>query len=736
MATLVLGTVGRVFGGPVGGIIGTAVGGFVDRAVLGGDNGGRMASLTVQSAAYGEAIPVVSGRMRVAGNLIWTDGIAETAGAGGKRNGGASSAAYVYTASFAVGLGEGPIAAIGRIWADGRLIRGADGAFLTPTIMRLHGGSEGQAVDPLIAAAEGPAGTPAYRGIAYVVFEDLPLVDFGNRIPNLTFEVIADLTPVDIGTAIGTVATAEGRPQARVSGDFPAITGHFAGGDGRIANTLARLVTLAGGAVVIGAGIEIVAGQREDRIIDVGDRGTRTAGTGTDREAERRSGGETQVDIVEIGYFDVDRDYQMGVQRASRGVGGVTERQTIGAAMAASQAKAMAEAALARAQAARVRTTVRLPWRYLPLQPGMTVRTAGDVTSWRVRQMRFEGFVVYLDLERSERGAPLALPATSGRALAFQDAAPGPTVLAAIDPPLLPGEELSASRLWVAAAGAVPGWRGTAVEASLDGGSSYAVIGEIRRGSAIGTTLGPLPDGTTAGWDRFSSVDVVLLSDRAWLESRPENAVLAGANLALIGDELVQFASAEAIAPLTFRLSGLLRGRRGTESRTTGHDAGERFVLIDGAAMLRCALPAEALGSEVKLRPVGGGDWLATPVTASVSGMAARPLSPVHLRLAAHGGDLVATWTRRSREGFGWVDFVDAPLGEAAELYRIEIWRGDSLVRKTDMATASFVYTAAMQAVDGGTAGARITVCQLSAQVGPGEPATAELLPEIVGEPA
>ena len=43
--------------------------------------------------------------------------------------------------------------------------------------------------DPFIAAKMGAANTPAYRGTAYVVFEELPLERFGNRMPQLSFEV-------------------------------------------------------------------------------------------------------------------------------------------------------------------------------------------------------------------------------------------------------------------------------------------------------------------------------------------------------------------------------------------------------------------------------------------------------------------------------------------------------------------------------------------------------------------
>ena len=76
-----------------------------------------------------------------------------------------------YAASFAVALCEGPISGVGRIWANGETLS-HDAA-----VMRLHTGREDQAPDPLIEAVEGSA--PAYRGLAYMVFEDLPLDGFG-----------------------------------------------------------------------------------------------------------------------------------------------------------------------------------------------------------------------------------------------------------------------------------------------------------------------------------------------------------------------------------------------------------------------------------------------------------------------------------------------------------------------------------------------------------------------------
>jgi hypothetical protein len=129
--------------------------------------------------------------MRTGGNIIWaTDFREETettrqggGGKGGGGGGGAEVTEYFYFASFAVALCEGPITGIGRIWADGKILS-RDGV-----TMRLHKGDEDQEPDPFIAAKTGAANTPAYRGTAYVVFEELPLGRFGNRLPQLSFEV-------------------------------------------------------------------------------------------------------------------------------------------------------------------------------------------------------------------------------------------------------------------------------------------------------------------------------------------------------------------------------------------------------------------------------------------------------------------------------------------------------------------------------------------------------------------
>jgi hypothetical protein len=221
MATLVLTAVGTAVGGPIGGAIGAVLGQSIDGALFApkARQGARLGELAVQTSSYGTAIPKLFGTMRVAGTVIWSTDLIERRSTSGGGKGRPSQVDYSYSASFAVALSARRMREVRRIWADGKLLRGAGGDFKVKTRFRLHDGDEDQPVDPLIAAAEG-AGAPAFRGTAYAMFEELELAEFGNRIPSLTFELVADAGPVEIGAIRGGAGAGRGsgRADAGVSG--------------------------------------------------------------------------------------------------------------------------------------------------------------------------------------------------------------------------------------------------------------------------------------------------------------------------------------------------------------------------------------------------------------------------------------------------------------------------------------------------------------------------------------
>jgi hypothetical protein len=246
MATLVLGAAGAAIGGSIGGAIlgvsaatiggfvGSTIGSVVDSWIVSSlaptqrIEGPRLDSLRITASTEGAVIPRVYGRMRIGGNIIWATDFREetktTTQGGGKGGGGGGkvkTTEYLYYASFAVALCEGPITGIGRIWADGKLL---DTAGIT---WRWYPGDEGQTADPFIAAKMGAANSPAYRGTAYVVFEELPLGNYGNRLPQLSFEVFRPLADPDTAEGLTRAAT-----MIPASGEFTYATTGIRKGSG------------------------------------------------------------------------------------------------------------------------------------------------------------------------------------------------------------------------------------------------------------------------------------------------------------------------------------------------------------------------------------------------------------------------------------------------------------------------------------------------------------------------
>lgn len=200
----VLGVSAATIGGAIGSFAGSMIDSWIVSSLAPGQRieGARLENLQVTTSTEGAVIPRVYGRMRIGGNIIWATDFTETVNTstqGGGKGGGpkVTTTEYLYTASFAVALCEGGISGIGRIWADGKPLDMKD------IVWRLYRGDEVQAPDPFIEAKMGAGNTPAYLGTAYVMFEELSLEQFGNRIPQLSFEVFCPI--VEPETAEGMI---------------------------------------------------------------------------------------------------------------------------------------------------------------------------------------------------------------------------------------------------------------------------------------------------------------------------------------------------------------------------------------------------------------------------------------------------------------------------------------------------------------------------------------------------
>ncbi len=189
-----------IAGATIGSQVGALAGGLVDQALFGGSGqsrtveGPRLSDLRVMASSEGAALARLYGRARLGGQVIWATDHEEVAtteevggsgkgGGGGSGGGGATQISYSYFANIAVAICEGEVSYLERIWADGAELD------LTNVTYRFYRGTETQSADALIAAREGADNAPAFRGVAYVVFERLALAAFGNRLPQLSFEV-------------------------------------------------------------------------------------------------------------------------------------------------------------------------------------------------------------------------------------------------------------------------------------------------------------------------------------------------------------------------------------------------------------------------------------------------------------------------------------------------------------------------------------------------------------------
>lgn len=254
MATILLSAAGAAIGGSIGGtalglsmvavgrLVGATLGRAIDQRLLGTGaqavETGRIDRFRLTGSGEGEAIAQLYGRMRIGGHVIWAsdfnENVTTTRSGGGKGKPRVTQTSYSYSISIAIALCEGVIAGVPRVWADGTELP------LRDLNMRVYPGDAQQLPDPRIEAVEGSGQTPAYRGTAYVVFEDLALDRFGNRVPQFEFEVLrpdprgAGHSDPDPAHLVRAVAMMPGSGEYALA-DTP-VTYAFGPGQGRRAN--------------------------------------------------------------------------------------------------------------------------------------------------------------------------------------------------------------------------------------------------------------------------------------------------------------------------------------------------------------------------------------------------------------------------------------------------------------------------------------------------------------------
>jgi hypothetical protein len=198
--------IGGYFGGVTGAQYGWAAGTVVGSFFQPDIKGPKLSDTKLQLASYGSPIAIAHGDVQIAGTVIWSLPELTASESSQSSKGSPDVVTTSYSATFAVAICEGEITGIRRIWAGSLLIYDitdsldVDAQSQSASIashMTIYPGSEDQMPDPTIESFMGVGKVEAYRGTAYVVFNDLPVGRYGNTIPGLRFEITTQpITPV------------------------------------------------------------------------------------------------------------------------------------------------------------------------------------------------------------------------------------------------------------------------------------------------------------------------------------------------------------------------------------------------------------------------------------------------------------------------------------------------------------------------------------------------------------
>lgn len=670
MATLVLTAVGSAIGGPVGGAIGSIIGQQIDRAIFAPKprEGARLKELEVQTSSYGTQIPAVFGTMRVAGTVIWATDLIERRVKSGGGKGRPSTVNYSYSVSMAVALSSRPVLRVGRIWADGNLLRGAGGDFKVDTQFRFHSGHADQPLDPLMASAEAAGQCPAHRGLAYAVFENLQLADYGNRIPSLTFEIFERDEVVPVDDIFG--AASDG---AVVGGSDEAVIGFALAGD-NARNALAPLL----------AALPIELAVR-DGALAVGDMGvvpaivptvTAAATENNQHFDAPRQSFEPAANFpqsVSLRYYDKARDFQAGVQQSQHGNRVRNAMQIeFPAVIDAADARRIVEMKHLRALCERAAWSGDALLSTNRLAPGDWFSGANG-RAWRIEEIehRFGSATIkaraVVSTATSQAGTVIP-----GRNLPSPDVIAGQTWLAIIDLPVFDTNDPGKAQIAIFAAGTGSGWRRAAL--SLPGDTGLLDIGPTAPPAIMGVSLNILAPHTGHLIDETAQLDVELLNSAMDIAERSGSPLDRDARTICLGGEFIRYGNCAALGNRRYRLSRLLRGCFEAEQSGALHPVGTPFVLLDVGTARLITERDYTRGDMVTVEALGIGDAGPVSATAIVDAAAITPPPPVHgVAEKRQDGSIVATWIRRSRIDFGWRDGVDQALVEEGEQYLVSL---------------------------------------------------------------
>lgn len=696
----------------------------------------RILSLQVQQSSQGLTLPVVYGRARVAGNLIWygdftTIETKTTTRQGGKGGGGVKQEdiSYTYEAAVMMALCEGEIKGIGRIWRDKEKFES-----LSQLRLNLAKGGDEQPTWTHLQQPKHQAQAINYSGTAYIYspnyeltksaqiyshnFEVIGKMGYSSSIPDANpSEIIRDmLTNQNYGCGF----PAENLGDTSVYGVYCRAAGIFLSPvyseQTEAQQNISELLEQTNSAAVFSQGRLKIVPYGDVKlsgngaayvpnltpVYDLTDDDFIVSGAEDPLKVERKTNADA-YNQIQVEYLDRANDYNIAVaevkDQANIEQYGLRPKDAVKmhGICDAKVANHVAQLLLQRALYVRNEYEFKLGWKYCLLEPMdlVTLTDEGlglDKTPVRIIEIEEdEEGVLTVKAEDFPMGAASATAYPTQPSLGYSadyNKSPGnahaPVIFEA--PLQLTGGE---PQIWLATAGGDM-WGGAEVWISTDG-DSYTRIGATNKKARFGSLSAPLASG--AVFDRANTLNVEISAGQMTGGTEQDSRDLL--TLCYVDGEFLAYETAELKGVGRYTLGNLTRGAYG--SNIDRHNAGSQFVRID-EAMFKYAVPANWVGRTVWVKLVsfnvfGSGVQELAEVPAYSYTIKGAPLGQIqNLRLTsswAYGKEAVIAWDK---------------LG-GADTYDVEVYAGNTqkLLRSlSGIVDNGFTYTQADMKADGG----------------------------------
>nr|DAK42681.1 MAG TPA: tail protein [Caudoviricetes sp.] len=696
----------------------------------------RILSLQVQQSSQGLTLPVVYGRARVAGNLVWYGDFTTyehktTTRQGGKGGGGVKQedVKYTYEAAVMMALCEGEIKGVTRIWRDKE-------KFSSPASLRLtlYKGGEEQPVWPHLQQAKHAAQAISYSGTAYLCSPNYELTKSA-QIYSHNFEVdgklgystsIVDANPRDIirdlltNQKYGCGFPVENLGDTDVYGTYCRAAGIFLSPvyseQQEAQRNIAELLEQTNSAAVFSQGrLKIVpygdsglSGNGATYIpnltplYDLSDDDFIVSGAEDPVRVERKTNADA-YNQVQIEYLDRANDYNIAVAEAKDQANieqyGIRPKDAVKmhGICDAKVARQVAQLLLQRALYVRNEYEFKLGWKYCLLEPMdlVTLTDGGlglDKTPVRITEIEEdEDGVLNVKAEDFPFGTASATEYPTQPSLGYSadyNVSPGnahaPVMFEA--PLQLTGGE---PEIWLATAGGDM-WGGAEVWVSTNG-DSYTRVGAVSGKARYGSLTAALPAG--AVFDRANTLGVEIGAGQLTGGTEQDSRDLL--TLCYADGEFLAYETAELKGVGRYVLGNLTRGAYG--SNIDRHEAGRPFVRVD-ESLFKYPVPRDWIGRTVWVKLVshnvfGSGAQDLAEVPAYSYRIIGAPLGQVaNLRLTsswAYGREAVLAWDKL----------------DGADTYDVEIYAAGSQIRLraiNGITANGYTYTLADMKADGG----------------------------------